>query len=108
MKYVKRMCWSIYKDTSGDFDNWAECDSAHFFDQDINASPENRLKFFADGLHEIHYGNQVALVQVTDGKFDIEQAKQAIGEAVEADGYWGCYIERFYRRNGKFEVAIGS
>ena len=48
------------------------------------------------------------MVEVKDGKFNIEQAKVAIGGAVEKDGYWGQFIERFYRRNGKFEVSMGS
>ena len=104
----KLMVWSIYKDTSGDFNKWEKCDAAFFFDMDIVASAENRVKFFEDGVHQIWFGNQSALVEVINGKFNIDKAMEAIGEAVEIDGYWGTYIERFYRRNGKFEVAIGS
>ena len=105
---MKQMVWSIYKDTSGAYDSWVECDSAYFFDKDIVSSPENQVKFFEDGVHTVWFGNQSALVEVTNGKFNIAKAKETIGEAVELDGYWGQYIERFYRRNGKFEVAIGS
>ena len=105
---MKQMVWSIYKDTSKSFENWEECDSAFFFDRDIIASPENRLKFFEDGMHEVFFEKQSALIEVINGKFDIAKAKRSIGEIVELAGYWGSYIEGFSRKNGKFQVDIGS
>ena len=105
---MNKMIWSIYKDTSGEYETWQENDCAIFFDMDIDASPENRVKVMHDGLHEVFYGNHSCMVEVSGGKFNIEQAKVAIGGAVDKDGYWGQFIERFYRRNGKFQVSMGS
>lgn len=103
------MFWSIYKDTaSNDINDWEECDVAFFFDMDIDASPENRVKFMHDGNHVVYFGKTPCVLTVVNGKFDITAAKKAIGEAVRTEGYHGQFIERFYRRDGKFEVAIGS
>lgn len=103
-----KMVWSIYKDSSLDYDAWEPMDSAIFFDMDTNASPFNRVKCMPDGMHEVFYDGHSCMVEVKDGKFDIIQASLAIGDIVEKAGYWGNFIERFYRRNGKFEVSIGS
>lgn len=106
---MTKMVWSIYKDTSKSFENWEECDSAFFFDRDIIiAHPENRLKFFEDGTHEVFFEGKKFSVDVINGKFDIQKVKEVVGKAVTEVGYWGCYIEGFSRRGGKFVVDIGS
>jgi len=103
-----QMVWSIYKDTSGDYDDWQEMDAAIFFDMDCKGSPHNQVRMMHDGIHEVWYDGFSTTVEVKDGKFNIPQAKVSIGEIVEKAGYWGNFIERFYRRNGKFEVSMGS
>lgn len=105
---MTQMVWSLYKDTEGDFDFWELNPVAHYFNYDIDASPNNRLKFFRDGQHVVHFGVHSCVLEVKDGKFDIEAAKKAIGEIVKLDGYWGQYIEGFELRKGKFEVCVGS
>ena len=105
---MKKMVWSIYKDTSKAYEDWEEADAAFFIDRDIVASDYNRLKFFEDGIHTVWFEKQSCIVEVVNGKFNIAKAKEAIGEAVDLAGYWGCYIEGFSRRNGKYVVEIGS
>lgn len=105
---AKRMIWSIYKDTDGEFDTWEENPVAFFFNRDIDASPDNRVKFFKDGIHEVFFGDHSTFLEVVDGKFDIDKVKVLIGNIVEADGYWGEFIEGFSKYKGKYVVEIGS
>lgn len=105
----KKMVWSIYKDTVGiEFDQWQEADAAFFFDRDIEASPDNRVKFFLDGVHTVYFDKKPFQVEVVNGKFNIQDVCRACGEAVAAADYWGVYIEGFSRKNGLFVVEIGS
>ena len=103
-----KMNWSIFKDSSIDYDKWEENDAAFYFDYDIQASPENRLKFLADGIHEVFYEKYSTFLEVKDGKFNIENAKPAIQNIVEQAEYWGTFIEGFRKKEGKIYVCIGS
>lgn len=107
---MNRMQWSIYKNSSLDYSEWQECHVAWFVDEDLeNASPINCVKFFHDGFYPIYFGKYWTQVEVKDGKFvDIENLKANIGKIVAQDGYWGTYIERFYKKDGKINVVIGS
>lgn len=105
---AKQMCWSMFKDLDGEYDQWEENDVAFYFNMDINASPHNRVKFFRDGIHEVFYGRFSTFIEVKNGKFDIEAVKPLIADIVEKAGYWGEYIEGFCKRDGKFHVEIGS
>lgn len=107
---MSKMIWSIFKNSSLPYERWEECHVAWFVDEDLeNASPMNCVKFLHDGFYPIYYGDNWIQAQVKDGKFvDIEALKADIGKIVEMAGYWGQYIERFYKKDGKINVIIGS
>ena len=104
---AKQMVWSMFKDLDGEYDEWQENDVAFYINQDINASPFNRVKFFRDGMHEVFFGTMSTFIEVKDGKFDIEKVKPLIANIVEPQ-YHGDYIEGFIKKGGKFMVEIGS
>ena len=101
------LTWSIYKDTSGNVDDWVENSAAFYHDEDINASERNRLKFFEDGIHEVWFEKKSTFIEVKDGKFDIRKVKPLIANIVEGQ-YWGTFIEGFTLYRGKFWVCMGS
>lgn len=107
------MVWSIFKDTSSDnADEWQPNYAAWYYDHDIDTSfPPNRIKFLHDGLHEVNYKYGVEtftnIIQVANGMFEVD-TEDRILMMVDKAGYWGKYIEMFYKKNGKIFVAIGS
>ena len=103
-----KMNWAIFKDSSIDFHQWEENDAAFYFDYDIPALAEYRLKFLSDGMHEVFFEDKSTFLEVKDGKFNIENAKPAIQNFVEQAGYWGTFIEGFRKKEGKIYVSIGS
>jgi len=102
------MEWSIFKDTSGEYEQWELADAAFYWDYDSDASPTNRLKFFKDGVHEVFFDTSSCKIEVINGKFDINKVIPLIKYIVEEDEYWGTFIEGFHKKDGKFFVCIGS
>jgi hypothetical protein len=107
------MVWSIYKDTSSNnVDEWQPNYSAWYYDYDVdtNFSP-NRVRFLHDGEHEVWYEFNhkpySTIVNVVNGMFDIH-AEYNILNLIKESGYWGVYIEMFYKKNGKLYVGMGS
>lgn len=95
------MVWSIFEDTSIDYDNWVEDRTAVVDGEKL-----------ADGWYHVKYvrdnAAHTADCEVRDGKWT-EFSDKMIGSAVERAGYWGVYIEGFKRHNeGFIEVVIGS
>lgn len=108
------MVWSVYKNSvEPDVTKWVENYSAWYYDYDIETnSPPNRVKFMVDGIHQIHYEFNGKLhkidVEIKDGCFDKETIDEQINKMVSNAGYWGPYVELFYKQNGKLFVAMGS
>jgi len=103
------MTWSIYKDSSLPIEQWEESHCAWFIDKDMltNHYP-NRIKFFSDGQHTINFDGHSCTIEVKDSLFVQPSTQKEILKMVWKAGYWGDYIEGFYRVSGKYYVIIGS
>ena len=105
---MKKMTWSMYKDSSLPCEQWEENRCALFIDKDSDTPYfPNKIKMLSDGMHSVFFNGQQCSVEVKNGMFT-DDAENSIFNAVEADGYWGTFIEGFFRKNGKIHVTIGS
>lgn len=108
------MTWSIFKDTSSsNVDDWVPNYIAWYTDYDIETNHEpNRVRFLSDGPVNLYYkwnGREVStIINVIDEKFDRNTIDKDIMNLVKHTGYWGMYVEGFYKHKNKLYVSIGS
>ena len=101
------MAWSIYKDTSGDVNDWQECHVAWFVDYDVDTNHEpNRIKFLHDGYVDVYYGTDYVTCKVEGGQWASDTERKILDMVSKT--YWGIYVEGFCKRQGTIEVIMGS
>lgn len=101
------MVWSIYKDSSKDYNDWERNYAAFYvdYDMDTNHFP-NRIKFLHDGFVEVHFDHNSVTLEVINGQWAFGTERKILDMTEKS--YWGVYIEGFEKRDGKIRVIMGS
>lgn len=108
------MTWSIFKSTkSSNPNDWVPNYIAWCWDTDIDTNFEpNRVHFMSDGPREVFFkwnGQEASTyIRIKNGMFDIDTIDQDIMRIVRKTGYWGSYVEGFFKKDDKLYVGIGS
>lgn len=101
------MVWSIYKDSSKDYNDWERNYAAFYVDDDMvtNHFP-NRIKFLHDGIHTVHFDHNFVELEVINGQWAAGSESKILNMTEKT--YWGPYVEGFEKREGKLYVIMGS
>jgi len=108
------MTWSIFKDSSSsNVDDWVPNYIAWYIDYDMETNHEpNRVRFLLDGPVNLYFkwnGKESSIIiNIIDGMFNKDSIDIDIMYIVRQTGYWGSYVEGFYKHNNKLYVSIGS
>jgi hypothetical protein len=101
------MTWSIFKDSSKNYNDWECCYTAWFVDYDSKTDHfPNKIRFFHDGYVDVHFDGNYVTCKVSGGEWERETESKIL--RMVAETYHGEYIEGFERRKGKIHVVIGS
>lgn len=116
MNWCNMINWSIFKDSSSkDPNKWIPNYIAWYYnynDKDEDVIRPDRVEFLLDGPVEITFewnGKSSSVVtEIINGHFDNSVICNQLEKIIKHTGYWGTFIEGFYKKNDKLRVMVGS